>query len=159
MKYNPDIHHRRSIRLPGYDYASSGYYFVTICSQARDVTFAEPVTRDLVKDTWHGLAKRFPNVELDEFVVMPDHLHGVVLVMESGGASLSKIMRVFKSISAIGVNRLLDRHERPVWQRNYYERVIRNEHELEAVRQYIRDNPATAHCHSEEPTLISGRGV
>jgi len=151
VTFNRNIHHRRSIRLTKYDYASPGYYFVTICTEGRDLTLAEPRAREIVAETWLALADRFLNVSLDEFVMMPDHVHGVVVITKAGGASLGKILRAFKSISAIAVNRAPDRHERPVWQRNYYERIIRNERELIAVREYVRANPAKAHCHPQEP--------
>ena len=182
MTYNPDIHHRRSIRLKGYDYSSGGAYFVTICAHGRECLFGQVVNNEMqvndagemLENVWFELPGRFPNVVLDTFVVMPNHFHGIVLIVgaplaapffESPGvaapffesqygnegttkrgaassATLGEIMRAFKSISAVKVNRLLGRQGRPLWQRNYYERIIRNDEELYSVREYIMCNPA-----------------
>lgn len=162
MRYNPDLHHRRSIRLPAYDYAAFGYYFVTICTHEREMIFADPAISETVQSTWDSLAKRFATIELDEFVVMPNHVHGVVLLQARPGPAptLGKVIRAFKSISAIAVNRFLDRHERSVWQRNYYERIIRLDRELESVREYIRNNPLGWDVDPENPNavMLSQRG-
>ena len=148
MTYNPDIHCRRSIRLRQYDYSSVGVYFVTICAQGRECLFgdiADGTMRlndagQIVARVWLGLSVRFSQVVLDEFVVMPNHFHGI-LVINDGAPTLGAIVRGFKSISAIDVNRLLNRQGCPLWQRNYYERAIRNEIELSAIREYLQFNP------------------
>jgi REP element-mobilizing transposase RayT len=154
VKYDPDVHHRRSIRLAGYDYSMAGYYFVTICTNEREIVLGRAEVADAVADVWAGLPRRFPGVELDEFVVMPNHIHGIVILRDSG-AKLGKVMRAFKSISAIAANRILVRAERPFWQRDYYERVIRSETELLAVRQYIRDNPLAWDVDPENPDALA----
>jgi REP element-mobilizing transposase RayT len=178
--FNPDIHHRRSIRLRDYDYASAGAYFVTICTQGRECLFGgidgETMVFNeaghMVETVWRGLPDRFPGVDLDTFVVMPNHVHFIVFLVgavlappcssahapppeavplgKQGAASsaptktptLGSIVRAFKSISAIEVNRLLERQGQPLWQRNYYERVIRDDGELHGFREYIHYNPA-----------------
>ncbi|WP_306537362.1 transposase [Geobacter sp.] len=92
MTYNPDVHHRRSIRLREYDYSSAGAYFVTLCVQGRECLFGGIVQDDMVlneagrkvEGVWRSLPDRFPNVTLDEFVVMPNHLHGVIVVADNG---------------------------------------------------------------------------
>jgi len=159
VRYDPDIHHRRSIRLRGYDYSQGGAYFVTLCTQQReqmlgsivdDAVRLSPVG-EIVQQTWGALPSRFPAVELDAFVIMPDHVHGVLVIEvgEQGAASsaptrlstLARVMRAWKSISAIKINRCLSRNNQPVWQRNYYERIIRSAVELEHIRTYIEQNP------------------
>jgi len=192
MIFDPDHHHRRSIRLPGYDYARNGTYFVTICLQGRECLFGGIANGEMemneaglmVADAWLALPERFPSILVDEFVIMPNHFHGIILITNNnddgfglgrgaacraqnacrapiigtcgkGAASsaptVGKIMRAFKSISAIAVNRALDRHGVPVWQRNYYERIIRDDNELQRARQYILDNPAKWDQYHENP--------
>jgi REP element-mobilizing transposase RayT len=137
--------------MHGYDYSTSGYYFVTICTEGRRLLLRQPDVRQAVTDAWNGLPTRFPAVRLDAFVVMPNHVHCVIILSEDGGPSLGQAFRAFKSISAIEANRLLGREGQPFWQRNYYERVIRSERELEAVREYIADNPAGWEDDPENP--------
>jgi REP element-mobilizing transposase RayT len=142
VKYDPAIHHRHSIRLPEYDYSAAGYYYVTICTHNRETILDLPGVGRVVHDAWHGLPGRFAGIGLDEFIAMPNHVHGIVIFRDgAAGFTLGDVLRAFKSVSAIEANRHLGRSGRPLWQRNYFERVIRNERELEAVRQYIRDNP------------------
>lgn len=208
MTYNPDIHHRRSIRLKGYDYSSAGAYFVTICVHGRECLFGRIIdykmqlnnAGKMVENVWLELPGRFPDVVLDAFVVMPNHFHGILFIVgaplaappapplaaappivvpgieygnigaaniaaaNEGAASsaptecenmgvptLGIIMRAFKSISGIEVNRILERQGRPLWQRNYYERIIRNDDELSAIREYIMFNPAKWAEDNENP--------
>ena len=154
--YDPRIHHRRSIRLAEHDYSQVGAYFVTICTHNRALSLqAEPV-REVVRLAWSGLSARFPIVALDEFVIMPNHVHAIIILVDAairgaassapagmggGAATLGHVVRAFKSISAIEANKILGQSNRPFWQRNYYEHIIRDEEELSVLRQYIRDNP------------------
>jgi REP element-mobilizing transposase RayT len=179
VKYNPDKHHRRSIRLRGYDYSSPGAYFITICTHQRECLFGEIIAgkmhlNELGKVTqnyWQRLPLHFM-VELDGFIVMPNHLHGILLlgdklgrgeafgtrIVKSGEnscpnasplqpngtkpGSIGAIIQNFKSISTQKINRLFYRsNHRQVWQRNYYEHIIRNEKSLHDIRQYIHQNP------------------
>jgi putative transposase len=81
MKYNPDIHHRRSIRLKHYDYSRNGAYFVSLCTFDRGCYFdLFPQLRNIVEGEWLKIPARFPNVELDEYVVMPNHFHGIIVI-------------------------------------------------------------------------------
>jgi REP element-mobilizing transposase RayT len=154
MKYDPRIHHRRSIRLARYDYSQPGAYFVTICTYNRELSLQADQVKEGVRSVWLGLPARFPHVVLDEFVIMPSHLHGVIILAPTaaskgaaskGAASsaptLGQIIRAFKSLGAIEANRTLGSSGRPFWQRNYYEHVIRDEDELNIIRRYICDNP------------------
>ena len=165
-----------SPRLEGWDYGSHGLYFVTICTHGRECLFGEVVDGEMrlndagqaAQAEWVRLPECFQSIELDEFVIMPNHLHGIILVgaglAPPGGAvgallaappasapTLGDILRAFKSISAIAVNRLLGRSGRSLWQRNYYEHVIRNEDELARIREYIANNPAQWALDRENP--------
>lgn len=143
MKYDPNLHHRRSIRLKNHDYSTPGAYFITVCTFNRELLLEEAQVRQVILNAWSDLPRRFPSVQLDEFIVMPNHVHGIIFLTgaASSAPTLGKVVRAFKSLSAIEANEALKRRSRLFWQRGYYERVIRNEDELNAVRQYIRDNP------------------
>jgi REP element-mobilizing transposase RayT len=171
VAFDPEKHHRRSIRLSGYDYAQAGAYFVTICAQNKACVFGQitdgQVKRNeaghMLQCVWDALPGRFPTVELDAFVVMPNHIHGVVVIAQNVGATLvvaqdqrragtrpaptlGDIVGAFKSITthqyALGVKeRGWPPFTRRLWQRNYYEHVIRNEISLSAIRLYIEGNP------------------
>jgi REP element-mobilizing transposase RayT len=168
--FNPDKHHRHSIRLRDYDYAQAGMYFVTVCAAQRECVFGDVVdgqmrlneAGQMVQQVWECLSIRFSSVALDAFVVMPNHIHGIVAIVGAEGAAssaptLGKIMRAFKSISAIESNRLLSRSGQPLWQRNYYEHVIRNEGDMAHICQYILDNPSKWLEDAENPQNLQGR--
>jgi putative transposase len=156
MQYNPDKHHRRSIRLPGYDYTQEGMYFITIYTWQREcllgnIVGARPykvseilsnihgnlsqpkayieLSRyvQVVEYNWQILAEKFSNVRLDKFFIMPNHIHGIIELQSSGGKQLSEIIQNFKTSSARRINQLRDTKGIPVWQRNCYEHIIRNE--------------------------------
>jgi REP element-mobilizing transposase RayT len=221
-RYNPEIHHRRSVRLKGYDYSAEGMYFVTVCTQEYENLFGGITDNHMrlndagrvVEKIWRALPDRFPMVALDEYIVMPNHFHGIIIIINENGSdpvrallaapstaaptqagnqdlldideaknigkrmglasrgenrcgssglekkgaassfekkgaassarttTLGEIMRAFKSIAAIEINRILDRGGMPVWHRNYFERIIRDERELNNIREYISTNPA-----------------
>ena len=158
MSYHPERHHRRSIRLRGYDYAQDGAYFVTLCTQGRACLFGRVSDRAveltnigrIVAEEWERTPVLRPNIELDEFIVMPDHIHGIIVIMDrddsapppetantlrSPARTLGAILRGFKGS-------VVRRVGRPIWQRNYYEHIIRSEAALDRIRRYIADNPA-----------------
>ena len=168
MPYDPQIHHRRSIRWRGHDYSRQGAYFVTTCTLNKQFVFGSIVEGEmllsdagkLVERCWANLAERFPCLALDTFVIMPNHIHGIIRIVQDEGAAsgvarkegarwgaassaptLGEIVRAFKSTSARAVNLLLSRAERALWQRNYFERVIRNDDGLGKIREYILTNP------------------
>ena len=151
MAYNPEIHHRRSIRLQGYDYSQSGAYFVTICTFQRQHLFGEVnngeiqlnVAGQIISAIWQKIPQHFSNVELDQFILMPDHLHGIIIISKQAekSHSLAAIIQNFKSISTRKINKITQNLGVSIWQRNYYERMIRNDQELERCRQYILANP------------------
>jgi putative transposase len=160
FKTGRPIHRRRSLRLREYDYSQSGAYFVTICTCNKDCLFGhvsagEMMLNDagrIVHTAWNELSIRFPGLELDAFTTMPNHIHGILVFVGAGLAlpdkegaassapTLGDVMRAFKSLSAIRVNRMAKRTG-SLWQRNYYEHVIRNENDLDRLRRYIYDNP------------------
>ncbi len=161
MIYDPQKHQRRSIRLKGYDYTQPGAYFVTICTQNRESLLGEIVEGEMmlneygqvVVGCWIWLAKQYPYVELDEWVVMPNHAHSIVILSgmddsRRGGSrtapttkSLGRLVGAFKTVSTKRINQMRHTPGAPVWQRNYYEHIIRDEDELNRLRQYILDNP------------------
>lgn len=174
MKYDPTRHHRRSIRLKGYDYRNSGAYFVTICTKNRECILGDPVVDGIINAVWQALPSWFPTIELDEFVVMPNHVHFIVWIINytvemplPGGqhesksypyeipkptkihsaTALSDVVGAFKSLvfkvylDWVKVNDVTRRAK--FWQGNYYEHIIRNNAELNAIRQYIINNPVS----------------
>ncbi len=84
MTCDPEKHHRRSIRLPGYDYGQIGAYFVTLCTQGRECVLEDPIVSGIITDVWHALPRWFPSIELDEFVIMPNHSHLVTWIFQAG---------------------------------------------------------------------------
>jgi putative transposase len=179
MKYDPDKHHRRSIRLRGYDYATPGAYFVTICTQNRTCLFGDVLedtirlndAGQMVRASWEQLPQRFPVLELDAYIVMPNHFHAIAMLIDissldaSGSLEVAQCMRsasrrgtqglptlgdmlgAFKSLTVgeyiRGVKQLgWTPFERRLWQYNYWEHIIRSEPELNQIRDYIQTNPA-----------------
>jgi putative transposase len=202
MKYNPHIHHRKSIRLKGYNYAQAGLYFITICCQNRTCLFGEIVDGKMILNDagmmveieWLKLKNRFPNIELHEYVVMPNHFHaileivgatlvvahnetvaqnetvapvGVSLVDTQNGddtqndddtqngqpqgiaptcKTVGNIVGAFQSIVTVeyirGVKTLgWQPFDGKLWQRNYWEHIIRNDDECQRIANYIINNP------------------
>jgi putative transposase len=166
MKYDPRLHHR-SIRLQGYDYTTAGAYFITICSYQREHIFGRVIDGEMklnalgeiARAEWFRTAELRPLVELyeDEFVVMPNHVHGIIWLVENVGArrrhaptekfgkpvsgSIPTIVRAYKSAVTYSVNKSKNLRGAVLWQRNYYEHVIRNERELDLIARYIYYNP------------------
>ena len=159
---------RRSVRLRGFDYSELGNYFITICTAGKKHILGAIQDRRMilspagkaVRAAWFDLPGRYPSIELREFVVMPNHVHAIVSLTQPirralrGAASsaptngkpvpcptLGEIVRAFKSLSAIEVNHVLDHSGQAVWQRSYYEHIIRHAKEYDQIRRYIADNP------------------
>jgi putative transposase len=153
---------RRSIRLQSYDYTSAGAYFVTICTWRRACLFGSILegrsllspSGAVVREEWLRAAEIRRGVRLDSFVIMPNHLHGILVLSGSGfihgsvtraggtfrrPGSLGSIVAAFKQAVTIRLRRLGE-SSRQIWQRNYFERVIRNEAELFRLRRYIAEN-------------------
>ncbi len=177
MKYDPQntpsghLHHRRSIRLKGYDYTQPGAYFITICAYQRMHVFGEVIngkmvlneTGKIARDEWFKTAELRPYVKLyeDEFVIMPNHGHGIIWIedeivgtrrrriptetTEKFGkpvkGSIPTIVRAYKSAVTYAVNAEQNMRGAILWQKNYYEHVIRNDRELQNIGWYIVNNP------------------
>ena len=175
---------RRRVRLRDYDYTSSGYYFVTICTCDRRCLFGEVVdglmhlneVGTTVQEYWCAIASQCLTVALDQYVVMPNHLHGIVrlngvVVEEEKGAmnrtptdgsavgaqfiapSLGEVVRAFKARCTF-VLRKAFLVEGSLWQRNYYEHVIRSDASLRAIREYVANNPMHWHLDRENPDRV-----
>jgi len=216
MAYNPNIHHRRSIRLKGYDYSQAGAYFITICCKDRKCRFGKIVVGasvmelnecgQIAYDEWLKLSERFSNFELDVFQIMPNHMHGIIVLNDIVGATLAvvqnavvqnavaqnavaqnavvqnavvqnavaqnvpngiialndvgatarvaptttnatigDIVGAYKSLVANGcldIYKTKNETMGKLWQRNYYEHIIRNEQSYQTISDYIINNPA-----------------
>ncbi len=179
-KFDLQKHHRRSIRLKGYDYSSEGAYYVTIVTHGRECLFGEIIDDEMylneygviIQNWWNEIPVHFKNVDLGSFVIMPNHVHGIIFIVEErrgevisphgspnniylnannqGGETpplrkpiLGQIVAYFKYQSTKEMNRV----ETPnaitrLWQRNYYEHILRNEKDLKQKTDYILDNPS-----------------
>ena len=196
MKYVPNRHHRRSIRLKGYDYSQPGTYFVTICVDRRQCLFGDVVDGQMilnqygmvVADTYQWLCDRYPYLYTDEWIVMPNHFHAIMIIADKSrtdtdilrtdtdkprtdtdkprrGVSrnaptineqqtannssnpitkrkpLGRLIGAFKTVSTKKINILRDAPGTKLWQRNYYEHIIRNQDAMDKIRHYIVNNP------------------
>lgn len=169
-QYNPNIHHRRSIRLKGYDYSQTGLYFITICCESREHRFGKIENDEMVLNAhgkiahneWSRTPQLRPNVELYEFVIMPNHMHGIIRLLGRGelhspnvspdkkgeynsplrspSQTIGAIVRGYKS-SVTKQFGLLGFGEK-IWQRNYHEHIIRDEQAYQTISSYIINNPA-----------------
>lgn len=190
MRYDPEVHHRRSIRLKGFDYSRQGAYFVTICTHERECLLGAIVegamvlseTGQIAQFVWDDLPNHVAGCVPSEFIVMPNHVHGIVLLVGAGskpargaGAdvpektwaglepaptrqTLSEIVRQFKTFSARRINAMRSTQGVPVWQRNYYEHVIRNEDDYHRIAEYITTNPARWEEDTLHPATLAGAG-
>ena len=153
-QYDPQKHHRRSIRLKGHDYGRAGIYCVTLCIQHREYrlgNIAEGMVHltdagHMVQRAWEQLPDRFPDMALDSYVVMPNHFHGLVVFAQNAPQPLGSIIGAFKSITThqyiVGVKESgWPAFDKKVWQRNYYEHIVRDEVSLARIREYIVMNP------------------
>ena len=172
MIYNSQKHHRRSIRIPGYDYAQEGWYFITICTYQREKLFGEIINKNIklnkygkiVYDEWIKSSKIRHEIEINEFIIMPNHLHGIIkiignncgrgyrpvaptntygVIIPSGPypKSIGSLIAGFKSSATKQINIIRQTPGSRIWQRNYWEHIIRDEKDLNRIRQYIINNP------------------
>lgn len=147
---NPSFLRRRNLRLAGFDYSSEGAYFVTICSYRKVHLFGE-ITDDtvslndagkIVHDLWSGMFRWAEQVPT--WIVMLNHLHGVIAITEESNRPrpLGQMIAAFKALSTKRINQMRGIRAGIVWQRNFYEHIIRNERSLERILSYIEDNPS-----------------
>ena len=199
MTYNPARHHRQSMRLRGFDYSSAGAYFITLCTQNRVGLFGNIVDGSMVLNAagqmvdvwWMALNQKFPGIQTDESVVMPNHFHGIIVInhhnvgadlcvcpnldMENVtdrelphsedmgkhvGSPIPRVMQWFKAMTTNHYIRGVKENgwmpfEKRVWQRNYYDHIIRSEVDLVRIQTYIRNNPASWHKDQLHPHIPS----
>jgi putative transposase len=166
--YDPKNHHRRSIRLQEYDYSQAGMYFITICSAHHRNIFGEIINGEMVPndwgrvafDEWVRTAHIRPTVELDEFALMPNHLHGILILSDGDPEShllqqplihekfgkptsntIPTIVRGYKAAVTKRINNLRGRTDGLIWQVGYYENIIRNFNAYEKIKEYTANNP------------------
>ncbi len=189
MPYNSQVHHRRSTRLRDWDYALPWWYYVTICTHERQCIFGTVVNDEMqlndigkiVHEEWTNTPTIRPEIELDEFVVMPNHVHGIVIIGESVGAtgsvarkgkqgssiiratqrvaptktlvsgSLGAVIGQFKSKAAKRINVIRETQGVSVWQRSFHDHIIRNDADLHRIRTYIANNPVQWAIDEERP--------
>jgi REP element-mobilizing transposase RayT len=186
MKFDPQKHHRRSIRLKDYDYSQAGAYYVTIDVQNRECLFGDIVNYEMIlnaagkmiEEQWNALPESFPNIDLDLHQIMPNHFHGILVIVgaafmaapslvvahdveiknihenragtrpaPTSNHALGDIVGAFKSITTNEYIKGVDdknwpRFYKRLWQRNYYEHIVRDEADLNRIRDYIQSNPA-----------------
>jgi putative transposase len=178
MTYNTELDHHRSIRLRGYDYSQAGAYFINLVTEKRLCLFGEIINGEMrlsrlgrtVEREWLRLERRFAGVELDEFVIMPNHVHGILVIAKQAApanknavvgetrkeraaskqsgvseapaapGSLAAIVRGFKSAVEFRYH-IMAQNEETLWQGNDYEHIIRDEDDLDRIRRYIAANP------------------
>lgn len=186
MQSDSNRHHRHSIRLRGYDYAQAGAYFVTICTKERRLFFDDLTLKDYAEECWLAIPEHATNVELDEWVVMPNHLHGIIVITDKSrdvhplpwravpGLNVPTIRDSTNPFSAISprggtLSVIVRTYKAAVttgchrlgcrdfdWQPNYYEHIIRNELELKIIRKYIAANPLKWSLDMDNPSNFSG---
>jgi len=174
MKYNPEIHHRRSIRLKEYDYSQAGAYFITLCIQQKVCLFGTIVDEKMILNSagkrvdhwWNELKNKYGNIELGEYIIMPNHFHGIIIVganlcvrpdnlrpeinnqiknMEQTHRSAPTVGEMIQWFKTMTTNEYIRNVKQngwepfsgKLWQRNYYEHIIRNDKSLENISEYI----------------------
>jgi REP element-mobilizing transposase RayT len=156
-----ELQNRKPTRLSGFNYANSGGYFITLVTHERKKIFGNIVNGEMVtnaigrivSDEWVRSVEIRPEIELDHWCVMPNHFHAIIIMKESyshpqGGTfqrtpdSLGSIVAGFKGSVTRKVNEINGSHGFPVWQRNYYDHIIRDDEDLNRIREYIINNPS-----------------
>lgn len=176
MTISPEARHRRSIRLQDYDYTLAGAYFITLVTKERKCLFGDIADGEIrlndcgqaVQDEWEKSAQIREEIELDAFVVMPNHVHAIIIITDGSGRatgrsplqsgpakrSLGAFVGGFKSVVTKRINESRGSPGTPVWQRNYFEHVIRDGDSLNRIRQYILDNPTRWEFDRENPAAL-----
>jgi putative transposase len=171
------IHKNRSMRMPGYDYTQPGAYFITICVRDRACLFGE-IKKGIMQlnefgiilnEKWRWLGVQYPYIRLDEYVIMPNHFHGIfwirdVFIGRCGSRPVptenikikpvGQIIGAFKTVTAKQINTLRGTQGSSLWQRDFYDHIGRNEIDVNRIRHYIRDNPANWEI--DEENALSG---
>jgi len=164
---NNEFYHRRSIRLEDYDYTLAGAYFITLCTFDRKNLFGNIIRGEMkyndagkmVQRIWSEIPKFYSKVDIDEFIIMPNHVHGIIILVGADyrvcpkPLSLPDVIQRFKSLTTTKYrNEFADStFTGKLWQRNYYEHIIRNEKSLNLIREYIFENPRLWESDRENP--------
>ena len=162
MNYNPQKHNRKTIRLKEYDYSFPGWYFVTICTKNFNCWFGEVSNSEVVHNQLGETARvffekipdHFKSTEINEFVVMPNHVHGIVIINDVVGTRDRVSLRVFGGLEKGSLPIIINQYKGSVtrfahkngykdfyWQPRFYEHIIRNDNDLHLIRTYIKNNP------------------
>ena len=177
-RFDPERHHRRTLRLRGYDYSRAGVYAITICTYNRECLFGDVVDGKMflndfdriVLDEWNRIDLVHERIHLDVRVIMPNHFHGIIVLKQRKGAirelplpgdprqrrrmTIPKLIGRFKMVTTKKVNDLRRTPGLKLWQRNYYERIVRDQREWNRLRQYIIHNPERWDTDAENPERI-----
>ncbi|MDD3296242.1 MAG: transposase [Candidatus Omnitrophica bacterium] len=179
---------RKLTRLKKYDYSQTGYYFVTICTQNRKEIFASIKNNQIilnefgriVKKSWLQIPEHFKNIELDKYIIMPNHIHTIINIVGAGSprplknhdnddnkiigysigrgnlapTKLGQVMAFFKYQTTKQINKLQNRPGIKIWQRRYHDHIIRNDKSLNRIREYIDNNPKTWDNDIENPIRL-----
>lgn len=183
MTCQRDKHRRRSIRLKDYDYSQESAYFVTICTHNRACILGDAVNGEMrlneyaniVNEYWREIPSHFSNVVIDDFIIMPNHIHGIIVLTDirRGGVAppnakgtetvplrkctLGQVVAYFKYQTTKSIDRIRNTPGAPLWQRNYYEHIIRNQNDLDEIREYITNNPLKWELDRENPSNVGAR--
>ena len=196
MKFNPEIQRRRSVRLRERDYSAAGKYFLTICTRSRELILGIIENTNIILSPigiiaeryWKNIPRHFPNVRLDEYCIMPNHIHGILIIEDMADVgvqyeipvnhieplpsseplhsveshlhsfqhmvpkSIGSIIRAYKT--AVTKRCKENGFDQFIWQRNFYDRIIRDDGELRRIQEYIRNNPANWEIDDENPKKI-----
>ena len=160
---------RKPNRLRDYDYSQDGYYFITICTRGRKEFFGNiregklDLNRygETVNQGWYDLPRHYPNGSLDSFVIMPNHVHGIIVIDNENVVGnglkpfpthgLSEIIRGFKTFSSRKINEEIEIDNKFQWQKSFYDHIIRDERSLDLIREYIQNNPLKWDLDRENP--------
>jgi REP element-mobilizing transposase RayT len=160
---------RKPNRLRDYDYSQEGYYFITICTRGRKEFFGDiregkiDLNRfgETVNQCWYDLPRHYPNSSLDSFVIMPNHIHGIIVIDNDNvvgnglkpfpAHGLSEIIRGFKTFSSRKINEKIEIDNKFQWQKSFYDHIIRGERSLDLIREYIQNNPLKWDLDRENP--------
>ena len=149
---------RKLHRLQTWDYHQPGYYHITICTKDRhsilcsihqdnlDTRVIPTAIGQMIQKQWDHLHQHYPNIKTDYFCLMPNHIHGIIVIepsLEGRSISLSEVVRGFKSVTTRAYNQLVPQHQKnTLWQASFYDEIIRNDQMLSEVRKYISGNPS-----------------
>ena len=147
---------RKSIRLKGYDYSQAGCYFITICVEDGHEILSQIVGADdpvrpsleltdigkIIDDCWHKIDNVYENVHTDKYCIMPNHFHGIVIIQETGGQGRPPLQKILQGFKSVTTRNCFKYGFRSIWQRSYYDEIIRSEEAYRNIWRYIDENPA-----------------